>query len=311
MITMLVGQTGAGKTSLLTHFADQYLNYDNDLSLAEEKIMQFNDMGYNLSMPRHLVFTDYKVSTITRFYGRQTSYFANGFYLGVPNSQHPTMFLPPYSKIFLSEAQRYYNSRDFKVFADFISQFYEQHRHWGLQIYLDCQRGGLIDLNIRDISARIILVDSITNDIDSMGRIVANRWTCREFSCIQEYDTYMSTHDKHIGNVVEHVHDNSVITFQEPIFVNTPQFAKVSNFRLLKGKNLIPSNIYDDYDSTNKEGVFLRGRKGHDFSLYEHPTYDMFVQGVDDIYTLDKPKTFNKLSGKDLENIEQGRILTI
>ena len=312
MITIICGDPGVGKTALMTHFATQYLQYDADYELAIDKINNYNNMGYNLSTPSHLVFSDYKISY--NLYGKNVeSYFCNGYYLGMPNAQHQTMFLPPYSKIFLSEAQRYYDSRKYNSFSDFISQFYEQHRHYGLQIYLDCQRVGLIDLNIRGISTRVILVESMSNDIDSHGRIISNHWQCREFSSAIECERYLDTLDKNIGQSITISHDNTIEQFPTPVFRDTPQFATSSNFRLIKSKSRInlPVNIFDNYESCNKELAFLRGRKGHDFSLYKHLTDDMYINDLDDIYSFDAPRTFYKLPDKALAEIPKGRVLTI
>ena len=313
MITIICGAPGAGKTALMTHFAMEYLNYDADTPLAMQRILSFNEQGYNLTIPNNLVFSDYNIAGKTMFSGYQESYFVNGFFLGMPNAQHPTMFLPPYSKVFLAEAQRYYDSRKYNSFSDFVSQLYEQHRHWGMQIYLDCQREKLIDLNIRGISTRVIYVESMLNDIDSRGLVVANHWQCREFCSADECEMYHNTHDKHIGKELEITHSNDIITFPEIVFRDTPKFSKESNFRVVKSKNAmrLASNVFDNYNSTNKSGAFLRGRKGYDFSLYAHPTDDMYIDGIDEIYTTEAPRTFYKLPDKELKEIPKGRVLTI
>ena len=312
MITIICGDPGVGKTALMTNFALQYLLYDDDFRLMEDKIIQYNLIGYNLSTPNHLVFSDYKIS-INSSKGNIDSYFVNGFYLGMPNSQHPTMFLPPYSKIFLSEAQRYYDSRKYDSFSDFVSQFYEQHRHYGLQIFLDCQRVGLIDLNIRGISTRVILVLSMINDINKSGRIVANHWNCREFNSVFDCEKYINSQDTSLGKELIISNDNTtLLKFPELIFSDTPKYREV-NYRTIKGIQSfkIPVNIFDNYNSTNKELSFLRGRKGHDFSLYLHPTDDMYINKLDYIYSFEAPRTFYKLPSKELKDIPKGRVLTI
>ena len=308
MITIICGAPGAGKTALMTFFATQYLRYDSDFELSVDKINHFNnDLHFNLTMPKHLIFTDFKVQQ----YGVET-YFVNGYYLGMPNGQHPTMFLPPYSKVFLSEAQRYYDSRKYASLADFVSQLYEQHRHWGMSIYLDCQRDGLVDLNIRGISTRVIYVESMTNDIDYTGRVIANHWQVREFSCADDCDRWRSG-DKTLGESRVISNSNTIINFAKPTFCDTPRFANASNFKLVKnGSSVkIPQNIFDNYNSTNKEGLFLRGRSGHDFSLYSHPTDDSYMYDQAPIYNFDAPRTFYKLPDKELQKLDLKGVLTI
>lgn len=312
MITIIIGDPGVGKTALMAHFATQYMIYDPDIELCKQKIATYNSMGYNLSVPQHLVFTDFKVTTSALGIDLE-SYFINGYYVGMPNAQHPTQFLPPFSKLFKSEGQRYYDSRNYDKFSWFISQFFEQHRHYGLMIFIDCQRLGLIDKNIRDIATKIILVQSMVNDIDSYGHVLANHWQCREFPNSRLAEMYLERQDDSIGTPVEYTHDNSkLIQFPKPTFRDSPQFRQ-ANYRLIKGKQSIriPVNIFDNYNSTNKEFAFLRGRKGHDFSLCKHPTDDMYINELDDIYSFECPDTYYKLPAKELAKIPKGRVLTI
>ena len=309
-IVLTVGGTGAGKTSYLSHIACEFLTKDDEYDLCLDKINSYNSMGYNLSIPNHLVFSDFKISCNTKL-GYKESYFVNGFYLGMPNAQHPTMFLPPYSKIFLSEGQRYYDSRKYNLFSDFVSQFYEQHRHYGLSIYIDCQRPGLIDLNIREIATKVYYIESMVNDIDSYGRIIANHWNVRLFSNVFDCEKYIQG-DKTLGSPIVISHKTTVTCFADLKFLDSPKVIH-SNYRLLKkgSELLVRSNIFDNYNSTNKELAFLRGRKGHDFSFYNHPTDDMYINDLDDIYSFDAPRTFYKLPDKELKEIPKGRVLTI
>lgn len=307
MITIICGAPGAGKTALMAHFASQYLVCDDDYDLMLDKVNLLNESGWHLSIPQHLVFSDFKLQS----YG-QESYFVNGFYLGMPNGQHPTMFLPPCSKVFLSEAQRYYDSRKFASFSDFVSQFYEQHRHWGMQIFLDCQRDGLVDLNIRGIVTRVLYVNGMTNDVDSMGRIMANYWHVRQFSSADECDRWLGG-DKILGVDVEIAHNNQIVHFPQRVFRDTPQFASANNFKAIKSgaTYTIPHNIFDNYNSTNKQGLFLRGRQGHDFSLYRHPSDDAYMYDLPPIYSNEAPRTFYKLPEKELQKLDTRRVLTI
>ena len=309
-IVLIVGGTGAGKSSCLSHIACDFLTSDREYDLCLDKIKLYNLMGYNLSTPKHLVFSDFKISSNTKL-GYIESYFVNGFYLGMPNAQHPTMFLPPYAKVFLSEGQRYYDSRKYSSFSDFISQFYEQHRHYGLSIYIDCQRPGLIDLNIREIATKVYYIESMVNDIDRLGRIVANHWKVRKFDSVFECEKYIQG-DKTLGTPMVLTHSHSITNFVDPIFLDSPKFTNSNFNKISKGnKTLIPCNIFNNYNSTNKELAFLRGRKGHDFSLYKHPTDDMYINELDDIYSFEAPRTFYKLSSKELKEIRKGSVLTI
>ena len=313
MITIICGAPGVGKTALMTYFALEYLNYDEDYISCIDKINKFNKQGFNLSVPQHLVFSDWKVSCNSQTLGTCVSYFCNGFYIGMPNNQHRTMFFPPYAKIFLSEAQRYYDSRKYESLSDFVSQFYEQHRHWGMQIYLDCQRPTLVDLNIRGLATRILYVTELKHDIDTYGRIVASTWHCKQFDNIYDFDNFLQHSDKSISTDIDFTYNNKVIASAPLEFRGTPKFSNTTNYRVIKSKSAVqfPCDIYASYNSTNKESAFLRGRQRYDFSLYTHPTDDMYINELDDIYNFDAPRTFYKLKDKDAKNLEKGKVLTI
>lgn len=313
MITIICGDPGAGKTALMTYFALSYLRYDSDYLPCLDKINEFNSNGFHLSTPNHLVFTDWKVILNSKKNGSLESYFCNGYYLGMPNNQHRTMFLPPYSKVFLSEAQRYYNSRNYNSLSDFVSQFYEQHRHWGMQIFLDCQRATLIDLNIRGIATRVLFVQELLHDVDIYGRIVSSTWKCRQFRNVYDFDNYLQTSNHDLGQEVEFVYNNKVMPSQKLTYRDTPQYAEVSNFRVINNKQILrfPCNIFEHFASTNKEKEFLRGRNSHDFSLYVHPNSDIYVDERFDIYSFETPRTFYKLPDVETKQLKKGVVLTI
>ena len=99
--------------------------------------------GFGYAPPDdHLVFSDYTIQTHR---GRVTNYECDGFYLGLAQDTHPTMFLPPASHVYLDEAQKYFNSREgASKLADFVSRFYELHGHYRLNITLTVQRPMLL-----------------------------------------------------------------------------------------------------------------------------------------------------------------------
>ena len=159
MITIVFGIPGVGKTCYLTAEAVKYLNNSTDcLDLLLKTELQVNELrctGLNLSLPKHApVYTNYDLRVDV---GREKicSYYIDGFHLGFDNPDVDIMPVYPGSKIFLSEAQRYYNSRN-RQLPDWVSRFYEEHRHFGLDIFLDCQRPDLIDANIREIAGEFI-----------------------------------------------------------------------------------------------------------------------------------------------------------
>lgn len=159
MICIVFGPPGSGKTCYLNAIAVPFLNNSTlclDLLLNTElQVNALRSSGLNLSLPKHApVYTNYDLHVDI---GREIirSYYIDGFHLGFENPDVDVMPVYPGSKIFLSEAQRYYNSRN-RQLPDWVSRFYEEHRHFGLDIYLDCQRPDLIDANIREITSEFV-----------------------------------------------------------------------------------------------------------------------------------------------------------
>lgn len=212
MITIIFGGVGVGKTKLLTKFACDKMVFSarEDIAKLRKEINILNFGGFNLSFnEKHLVFADYEIIAKDMGVIPRKSHYVSGFYVGLPNSQHKTLFLPPYSSVFFSEGQKYFNSRMSVYFSDFVSRFYETHRHYGVNIFIDCQRPKLIDLNIRELAEEFIEVLS-TKDYYKKGVIVKSTWECRVFNSNQSVEKYLTSGDttdceyrtyKHIGNI--------------------------------------------------------------------------------------------------------------
>ncbi len=178
MITIICGVPRAGKTALMTSFALEHMKgrqAHRDLIKCRKLLTPLNAGGFAYAPPPdHLVFADYTVSAGAG--GKIKSYECDGFNLGLYNDNHPTMFLPPASFIYLDEAQKYFNSRE-KGLADFVSRFYELHGHYRLNLCVTVQRPKLIDLNIRELAAEVLYVAKLEHD-QSGQRISASEWTC-------------------------------------------------------------------------------------------------------------------------------------
>jgi hypothetical protein len=215
LITIICGDPGTGKTALMTSFALKRMSGAAarcDVLRCRSVVRRLNKTGYNLTVPRrHLVFTDYSVMSHCVGGGRGTpSHRVDGFYIGLPNSQHPTVFLPPYSFVCLDEAQKYYYSRENNKLADFVSRFYETHRHYYLNIVLACQRPGLIDKNIRCLSEQFIFIDKLKHTTDRFGSIVKSRWSCIEFNNSGSAEKYSDGKISEGGKRTEYTFEGSI-----------------------------------------------------------------------------------------------------
>ena len=118
-LTYVVGERGVGKTTLLAHFACEYMippRAISDLLLCKQEIARLRAGGWdNLSLAPHVQHLVYVVDDI--FIARGLGYMPRvsmelqfekiGLYDGV----HEVCYLLPYAKIFLPEIQSKLDSR--------------------------------------------------------------------------------------------------------------------------------------------------------------------------------------------------------
>lgn len=212
MITIITGKPGSGKTALLTALCckEYKENGRKIFNNSQELITQLNKSRKNkLTLPGHApIYTDYDIQIPIGYNKIFEPYYGNGFFIGMKNNSVPTLALPPFSKVFLQEVGKYFDSRK-KTLPEWVSRYFEKHRHWHVDFYLDLQRGMLVDKNIRDISGRIIVIQSFTHKYDKLNNIVQSTWECYEFSSATDYEkfledgskTYSETTYIHKGNI--------------------------------------------------------------------------------------------------------------
>ena len=243
MITIFTGAPGAGKSSLSALFLKRlYKKEGRKLQkLSAARIDEINKTRRYPLTPPPLppIYSDFKVKIPAGYKKHYEPYYINGYYMGLSNERLKTQFLPPYAKVFLGESQRYYNSRKSGNFPDFVSRFYEMHRHYGLDLYLDVQRVRLIDPNIRELCRRFIEVQGMEHTRDKLRRIIHTVWRCREFSNWQAYEDYLNT---------------GAVTYKETTYEND-------------------GNIFDCYDSFSFfENYLPEDVPGKDISYLKHLT---------------------------------------
>ena len=107
---MICGVPGADKSSYMAYLAVQAM-LDGGINYRECKreLIQLNTSGSQYEPPpqRHCVYSDNSIH-----YGKRLrTYFLDGFFIGLSNPFFTSIFIPPFSSIFLDEAQRYYDSQ--------------------------------------------------------------------------------------------------------------------------------------------------------------------------------------------------------
>ena len=257
MITIICGEPGNGKTALMTYFAVNKMMSEG-YELWRKSCDTINKLytGGFLSLrylpQHHTVYSDYVIKN--SFLGVQ-SYYCDGYKIALPNPFFDTMFFAPYSQIFLDEAQKYYDSRMSKYIRECVYRFYQLHRHNHLDVYMTCQRLGNIDLNIRDISRKIIYVEKLDITQDDYGRIIKMRWHTIEFDCLKFAEAYLDNNNKSV------THEKKEYAFDGNIFNYYDSYSNEACF--YDGNYKVPYDclVEDNYDDCIED--FIRYNENH------------------------------------------------
>lgn len=159
-LTYVVGERGVGKTTLLAHFATEYMippRAITDLSICKKEIERLRAGGWeNLSLAPHVQHLVYVVDDtfIARGLGykprvsMELQFERIGLYDGV----HEVDYLLPYAKIFLPEIQSKLDSRKSMTaerVADYFLRYIERQRKVGVQMWADTQIDDSADKRFR------------------------------------------------------------------------------------------------------------------------------------------------------------------
>lgn len=192
MIVIIFAPPRTGKTCFLTHCLNTYAFDRNRIRLMKNEIERKNRNGFNLTIPKHSVSSNYSITFKKFGYRPRQSRIINPYRLGFSNPYVKTHFNLPYEVIGITEAQKYLNSRMSMYFPEWQSRWYEQHGHNNLDIFLDTQRPMLIDVNIRELATFVEIIE-LKVSYNSKGRIDALKWKIRVIDNSQLFDKYMAS----------------------------------------------------------------------------------------------------------------------
>ena len=276
MITIIFGAPGSGKSSLNTYFLQRIYRREGRVRLerARERILRENEMRETpLTVPAEPpIFSNYRVKFKIGYEKWYEPYFVNGYYLGLANDSMPTQYIPPSSAVFLGEAQRFFNSRKSATMPDWVSRFYEMHRHFQIDFWMDVQRPGLIDANLREICKQFYEVRGMEHEKDGAGRILRTAFRCRAFEAWAEVEMYLKAGEK---------------TYEEVTFE-------------------YEGNIFRAFDSYSYFGEFLP-KEGQDFKILPFPERKGSGNAADAVfYDTSEPKAYRAQGGKGVRK-EDGK----
>ena len=194
MITIVFAPPRTGKTCFMTHVAN-IVAFDTDRNLSmQAEVISKQASGFSAikTIPIHCVSSNYDIIMRKFGYSLRYSRRINPFRLGFSNPFVKTHFNFPYEAIFITEAQKYFNSRMSLYYPDWQSRWFEQHGHNDMDIYLDTQRPMLIDVNIRELS-RFTEIIKLDIKYDDYGKPCRLRWKVRHIDNSGLFDKYMES----------------------------------------------------------------------------------------------------------------------
>lgn len=214
-LRIIFGAPGTGKSTFNTFLLIQEYRQEGRRLLLKtcKRIEELNrERSKPLTFPdRPPIYADYKVKLKAGYEKTFEPYFLDGFHLGFDNDALDVLHTPPGSKIHLSEVQRYYDSRKNTTFPDWVSRYFEMHRHYGVDVIMDIQRASLVDINIRDLCRHYTEIQSMQHTLDDLGRIVQTKFTCREFVSYADVEDYLGNKTKRKNyDVVKYVYEGNI-----------------------------------------------------------------------------------------------------
>lgn len=185
MITVIFGKPGAGKSAFATYLM-KTLYEEQKYEILKHSCREIEKLnrqyGRSFTLPEQVpIFANFDVSLHLGYKWYFEPYFFSPYYFGLANNSMETQFLPPGSKVFIDEAQRFFNSRKSQTFPDWLSEAIEKHRHFGMDLYLIVQRPMLIDPNCRELVEKFIEITGMKNQVNYAGVVERSTFYCREF----------------------------------------------------------------------------------------------------------------------------------
>ncbi len=284
------GNQRTGKTLYLVYQVELHALDQNSLNACYNKIDSLNALGYDLSKPKHLAFTDFDCEIHAFRKKPMMNYWVDGFYLGLPHYvvkhdsktksdilTYRTMFLPPYAKIFLDEGNKYFDSRNKEIMPDFRKRWIELLGQWGTELFMVCHRPELVDKCVRDLSDFREFYKEADLEFDYFGNV----------KLITLHTRYYPTNKDVMAYLESGILTKNVITEDIVIDCSKPCM-----------------NITKYYDTHFYNKAFLRFAEDKDFDLVQK---NHKCSNVNDVIEFNKRFNYTVPKGLYEEGLENGR----
>lgn len=197
-LVIFFGNCGAGKSSLMLHFVNEYLKTQGKArwELSEKILREQNaERKKPLSFPdRPPIYSNLKLK-LTRNGREFLPFDIKGKDTGISNANEKYKAIYPASLLVFDEAHSEFCSKGDTLPAG-QRDFFLKRRHARLIILMAAPRAVLIHKDIRNSGARFIEVRGQKHEYDVFNRIYKTTWRCREFSDKSALEEYITTDGK-------------------------------------------------------------------------------------------------------------------
>lgn len=193
---------------------------DKLLKFTCNKILGLNrEYGTDLSLPSNTpiyVNKNYKVQFKVGYEKYFTPYVFDITKFGVPiegNDENTATLhlLPPGSKMFCPEGQKFINSYEWKKLPKETRTGFEEHRQWWLDFWFDVQRPIMIAAPVREIAGRFIRILKLEKMENFAGGVESVTFHTLEFSSWQEADANYQTGSTAGGEYKQYTHIGNLL----------------------------------------------------------------------------------------------------
>lgn len=196
-IQIIFAPPKVGKTLNMVCVANTIAFDRERTKLMRKELIKLIENGFTKikTIPPHCVSANFNMNLRRYGYSPRINRFINPFRLGQDNKYVKTHYNIPYEAIFITEGQKYFNSRMSLYYPDWQSRWFEQHGHLYMDVFIDTQRPMLIDSNIRELASLKEII-SYTRSFNRLGQFLKIEFKTRFIPDSFSFDKYLASGKK-------------------------------------------------------------------------------------------------------------------